>query len=76
VATRCVTLEGDDFNPVGTLTGGSRARGASLLVRLHELGEAEAALAAAQAAAQRAAAALQATAAAAAEHKRCACGAQ
>ena len=33
MATRCITLEGDDFNPGGTLTGGSRNRGASVLVR-------------------------------------------
>jgi structural maintenance of chromosome 2 len=25
VHTRCVTLEGDDFNPSGTLTGGAPA---------------------------------------------------
>ncbi|BDA47769.1 Structural maintenance of chromosomes protein 2 [Coccomyxa sp. Obi] len=41
VHTRCVTLEGDDFNPSGTLTGGSRSTGASLLTRLHELALAE-----------------------------------
>ncbi len=29
VNTRCITLEGDDFNPGGTLTGGSRNKGSS-----------------------------------------------
>lgn len=29
VNTRCITLEGDDFNPGGTLTGGSRNKGGS-----------------------------------------------
>jgi structural maintenance of chromosome 2 len=29
VSTRCVTLDGDDFNPSGTLTGGSRSKTAS-----------------------------------------------
>ena len=33
VSTRCITLEGDDFNPGGTLTGGSRNKGNSVLVR-------------------------------------------
>ena len=28
---RCVTLEGDDFNPGGTLTGGSRRSGGGCL---------------------------------------------
>ena len=41
--TRAVTRQGDDFNPGGTLTGGSRPSGsASVLARLHSLGEAEA----------------------------------
>lgn len=40
---RAVTRRGDDFNPGGTLTGGSRPSGsASVLARLHALGEAEA----------------------------------
>ncbi len=74
VATRCITLEGDDFNPGGTLTGGSRAKGASVLARLHELAEAEAeaeaeatALAAAEAAVGAGAAAAKAHRAAAQE---------
>jgi structural maintenance of chromosome 2 len=71
VNTRCITLEGDDFNPGGTLTGGSRNRGASILARLHELAAAEEQLSAAQAAHARAAGALQATAAAAAQYKKC-----
>ncbi|KAF6256242.1 structural maintenance of chromosomes protein 2 [Scenedesmus sp. NREL 46B-D3] len=41
VNTRCITLEGDDFNPSGLLTGGSRGAGGSLLLKLHELLEAE-----------------------------------
>lgn len=43
ILTPCVTLEGDLFSPSGLLTGGSR-RGGSLLIRLHELSEMEAAL--------------------------------
>lgn len=40
---RAVTRQGDDFNPGGTLTGGSRPSGnASVLSRLHALGQAEA----------------------------------
>uniref|UniRef100_A0A383VT73 Structural maintenance of chromosomes protein n=1 Tax=Tetradesmus obliquus TaxID=3088 RepID=A0A383VT73_TETOB len=46
VNSRCITLEGDDFNPSGLLTGGSRGAGGSLLLRLHELLEAEDKLAA------------------------------
>jgi structural maintenance of chromosome 2 len=41
VSQRCITLEGDDFNPSGLLTGGSRGTGRSLLMQLHELLEAE-----------------------------------
>ena len=41
VSQRCITLEGDDFNPGGLLTGGSRGSGRSLLLQLHELLEAE-----------------------------------
>ncbi|PSC74142.1 structural maintenance of chromosomes 2-1-like [Micractinium conductrix] len=70
VNTRCITLEGDDFNPGGTLTGGSRNRGASLLARIHELAQAEEQLQAAQAALARAQGALQATAAAAGQYKK------
>jgi len=40
---RAVTRQGDNFNPGGTLTGGSRPSGsASVLARLHALGGAEA----------------------------------
>ena len=39
---RCITLEGDDFNPSGLLTGGSRAISRSLLTLLHELAAKEA----------------------------------
>ena len=65
---RCVTLDGDDFNPGGTLTGGSRPSGGSILARLAELAEAEAALAAATAALRDARAAAEAAAPAAAAH--------
>eukprot|EP00898_Chlorokybus_atmophyticus_P005912 jgi/Chlat1/6321/Chrsp44S05888 len=41
VLTPCVTLEGDIFNPQGTLTGGSRSQSASLLLKLHELNNLE-----------------------------------
>lgn len=70
VNTRCITLDGDDFNPGGTLTGGSRNKGASVLARLHELAQAEEALAAAQAALAQAQAAIKATAAATQQHKK------
>ena len=33
----CVTLAGDLFNPSGTLTGGARAKGNSVLLRLNAL---------------------------------------
>lgn len=36
VGWRCVTLDGDDFNPGGTLTGGSRRAGGSTLARVFE----------------------------------------
>lgn len=41
VKTRCVTLDGDDFNPGGTLTGGSRNKTNSVLTQLHALAEIE-----------------------------------
>ena len=41
---KCVSHEGDLFDPSGTLTGGSRAAGASVLARLHALSVAEAEL--------------------------------
>ncbi|CAG4984242.1 unnamed protein product [Colias eurytheme] len=41
VRTRCVTLDGDVFDPSGTLSGGARAKGGSLLVQLAELKELE-----------------------------------
>ena len=37
VMVKCVTHEGDLFDPQGTLTGGSRAGSASLLTKLHAL---------------------------------------
>jgi structural maintenance of chromosome 2 len=47
VARRAVTLDGDDFNPAGVLTGGSRPS-ASVLTTLARLAEAEDALRAAE----------------------------
>ncbi|KAL0869443.1 hypothetical protein ABMA27_007677 [Loxostege sticticalis] len=44
VRRRCVTLDGDVFDPSGTLSGGARAKGGSVLVQLQELKEAEAQL--------------------------------
>lgn len=41
VSSRCVTLDGDDFNPGGLLTGGSRNTSSPVLARLHALREAE-----------------------------------
>ncbi|XP_038206855.1 structural maintenance of chromosomes protein 2 [Zerene cesonia] len=41
VRTRCVTLDGDVFDPSGTLSGGARAKGGALLVQLAELRERE-----------------------------------
>ncbi len=38
---RSVTLTGDDFNPSGTLTGGSRNKSSTVLSQLQELCEAE-----------------------------------
>ena len=37
IMRKTVTLDGDVVDPAGTLTGGSRASGASLLVKLNEL---------------------------------------
>jgi structural maintenance of chromosome 2 len=44
VGSRCITLDGDDFNPSGTLTGGSRRKGGSVLSKVQALCEAEATL--------------------------------
>ena len=41
VRARTVTLDGDSFDPSGTLTGGSRRAGESVLSRLALLREAE-----------------------------------
>ena len=68
--TRCITLDGDDFNPGGTLTGGSRSKGSSVLARLHELSTTEAELAMHQAAQHQADHALAALAAVAKDHKQ------
>ncbi len=46
VMMKCVTHDGDLFDPSGTLTGGSRATGSAVLAKLHALAEAEAQLAA------------------------------
>eukprot|EP01052_Picozoa_sp_SAG31_P031724 SAG31_NODE_3394_length_4324_cov_3.093964_2_plen_535_part_00 len=37
IKTKCVTLDGDTFQPSGTLSGGSRPQTASVLERLQEL---------------------------------------
>ena len=71
VQTRCVTLDGDDFNPGGTLTGGSRAAGGSLLARLAERTAEEAVLASHRAALEAAKKALRDMAAAAKQHATC-----
>jgi structural maintenance of chromosome 2 len=57
---RCVTRAGDDFNPGGTLTGGSRAAGGRVLAALGKLAEAERAEVEARDAAKAAARALDA----------------
>ncbi|RVE55287.1 hypothetical protein evm_000185 [Chilo suppressalis] len=44
VRRRCVTLDGDVCDPAGTLSGGARAKGGSVLVQLQELKDAERAL--------------------------------
>lgn len=72
VRTRCITLEGDDFNPGGLLTGGSRGSGGSLLARLAELLDAEAAAERHAAALADAETALEAMRPAAARYKKCA----
>ncbi len=71
VQTRCVTLDGDDFNPGGTLTGGSRAAGGSVLTRLVELSAAESDLASHRAALDAAKKALRDMAAPAKQHATC-----
>ncbi|XP_049877552.1 structural maintenance of chromosomes protein 2 [Pectinophora gossypiella] len=37
VKRRCVTLDGDVYDPSGTLSGGARAKGGSILVQIQEL---------------------------------------
>ena len=39
-----MTLEGDVYEPVGTISGGSNARGANILLALQELADAQAEL--------------------------------
>ena len=72
VQTRCITLEGDDFNPGGTLTGGSRAGGSSVLARLAQLTAAEEELGGHRAALAEAQSTLREMAAAAKQHAKCA----
>jgi len=45
VGVRCVTLEGDDFNPTGVLSGGARGGGAHILLALADMAEARAGMA-------------------------------
>lgn len=70
VMVKCVTHEGDLFDPQGTLTGGSRAGSASLLTKLHALAAAETHLAKCQADLAAAEAALRSFDAHAKEHAR------
>ncbi len=49
VKTKCVTLDGDSYDPAGTLTGGSRRNGGALLSQLQALNECRDKLHAAQA---------------------------
>ncbi len=70
VNTRCVTLDGDDFNPGGTLTGGSRNKNNSLLTQLHALAEAEAQLLERQTVFKAAQAEFQALSSAMKEHEK------
>lgn len=37
IMKKCVTLDGDVFDPAGTLSGGAPARGGSILLKLEEL---------------------------------------
>jgi structural maintenance of chromosome 2 len=69
VARRAVTLEGDDFNPAGVLTGGSRPS-ASVLTTLARLAEAEDALRSAEQRLSEADSALQRLASAAKAHEK------
>jgi structural maintenance of chromosome 2 len=41
VRARGVSLQGDDYNPAGTMTGGSRGDRAPVLTRLHEIAKIE-----------------------------------
>ncbi|KAG1678186.1 hypothetical protein FOA52_016123 [Chlamydomonas sp. UWO 241] len=70
VSCRCVTLQGDDFNPSGLLTGGSRAKQGGLLARISELHAAEGRLGELTAQMRVVEEALGGMAAAAKEHKR------
>jgi structural maintenance of chromosome 2 len=44
VSCRAISLQGDDYSPAGTLTGGSRGNGERLLARLAAYADAEAEL--------------------------------
>ena len=44
IMKKCITLEGDVFDPSGVLTGGAAAKGGSILTRLDEFREAQTAL--------------------------------
>lgn len=41
ISCRGISVQGDDFSPAGTLTGGSRGKGAPLLAQLSELQQCE-----------------------------------
>ncbi|GBF88023.1 structural maintenance of chromosomes 2-like [Raphidocelis subcapitata] len=70
VERRCVTLEGDDFNPKGLLTGGARQQGGCVLAALTELLAAEERLSEAGARLKETEARLAATAAAGKEFRK------
>ncbi|GAX82646.1 hypothetical protein CEUSTIGMA_g10072.t1 [Chlamydomonas eustigma] len=70
VHQRCITLQGDDFNPSGLLTGGSRTNQSSVLSSLHALGLAESRLASLKAELKAVDEATSALAGSAKEHKR------
>jgi structural maintenance of chromosome 2 len=70
VSARCVSLEGDDYNPGGLLTGGARNTSNPLLARLAALAEAEQQLEQHQQALQQAEQQLQASSAAGTQYKK------
>ena len=70
VRLKSVTLQGDVYDPAGTLSGGGASHAPSVLLRLHELAQVAAARSACEAALRASDAAWEASAAAAAEAQR------